>query len=169
MSLTKPAYRGRKFLDPQGVFPDLERISVMATAEDLRYEFQSYLEREDVIFQVINSSDNIIRVGYNTDAGDVEVLVDFDENDNDAFCVHFFTQTGKCSSGYEPKAYIACNNWNRDHRWVKFYVDKDSDIDADCDANIFPGSVGKDCLTVIHMIVLNVEEFRKENGEIIEY
>ena len=120
----------------------------MATAESLRREFMSYMDKKDVKYTVFDEEDNIVYLAF---GGDKEtfVLVDFDEEGNDADSVHFVSQGfAKAERSKIPMALVKLNEINRQFRWVKFHMDEDGVISADCDAVISPGTVGEECLQI---------------------
>jgi len=52
-----------------------------------------------------------------------------------------------------PEMYRVCSENNKAYRWVKFYLDKDSDLTAECDAVIRPETCGEECFELLlHMI-----------------
>ena len=60
----------------------------MATAESLRQEFMRHMDSRGIKYTVFQEEDNIVYLAF---GGDKEtfVLVDFDEDGNDAESVHF--------------------------------------------------------------------------------
>ena len=120
----------------------------MATAEDLRREFMNYMDAKGIKYTVLDEKDNIVYLAF---GGDKEtfVLVDFDEEDDNASSVHFLSQNfAKAERAMIPSALVKVNEINRSYRWVKFYISDDGEISADCDAVIQPGSVGAECLEI---------------------
>ena len=47
---------------------------------------------------------------------------------------------------------------NAHYRWIKFYLDKDSDIVADCDAYIDADTCGKECMSLVRRMVNITDE-----------
>ena len=120
----------------------------MATAEDLRQEFMRFMDSKDVKYTVFDEDDNILYLAF---GGEKEtfVLVDFDEEGNNATSVHFVSQNfAKAEKAKIPAALVKLNEINRQFRWVKFHMSDDGVISADCDAVLTPGHVGEECLEI---------------------
>ena len=120
----------------------------MATAEDLRREFMNHMDAKGIKYTVFDEDDNIVYLAF---GGDKEtfVLVDFDEEGNNASSVHFLSQNfAKADRPNIPAALVKLNEINKSYRWVKFYMSDEGEISADCDAVIQPGSVGPECLEI---------------------
>ena len=182
----------------------------MATAKDLRLEFQSFLEMGDIAFQVVSGASNVVGVRCETDTGGVNVFICFIESDDDAPSVHFKALVGTPCAIDKPinkdelwdpfppdepaivlaavinkdelwdpfpppnpdywksKYCIACNDWNRNHRWANFFIDEDEDVCASFDATVSPGTVGEECFGTMRFLVANVDLFRSENSWIFD-
>ena len=120
----------------------------MATAEDLRKEFMEFMDRLDVKYTVFSESDNIVHLAFGGEK-QTFVLVDFDEEDDDADSVHFVSQSfAKATKASMAGALVKLNEINRRFRWVKFHMDDDGAISADCDAVVFSGTVGEECTQI---------------------
>lgn len=120
----------------------------MATAESLRQEFMRHMDSRDIKYTVFDEDDNIVYLAF---GGDKEtfVLVDFDEDGNDAETVHFVSNNfAKAEKSKIPLALVRINEINRQYRWVKFYMSDDGEISADCDAVVSSGSVGPECVQI---------------------
>ena len=118
----------------------------MVTAEDLRKEFTDFMDEHDIHYTVMDEKDNMVYLAFGGDQH-TYVMVDFDETDGrDAESVHFsspgFATVEKANV---PAALIALNKVNRKFRWVKFFMGDDNKLCADCDATVFPGTVGQEC------------------------
>jgi len=48
---------------------------------------------------------------------------------------------------------IACNELNNKYRWVKFYLDDDSDVVAQIDAYVDDETCGGECLSLVRRMV----------------
>lgn len=120
----------------------------MATAESLRQEFMRYMDSKDIKYTVFDEEDNIVYLAF---GGDKEtfVLVDFDEDGNNADSAHFLSSNfAKAEKATIPLALVRLNEINRQYRWVKFYMSDEGEISADCDAVLSPGSVGPECVQI---------------------
>ena len=117
----------------------------MATAEELRKEFTDYMDEREIKYTVLKEDDNIVYLAFGGDQ-DTYVMVDFDENDNDSESVHFSSHDfAVVEKANVPAALVKLNEVNQKYRWVKFYMSDNNKLCADCDATIFPGSVGYEC------------------------
>lgn len=98
-----------------------------------------YNEIRDCVIEVFDKRKNI---------GSVRVVIGF-ENEEDNY--PWF----KCYElGYFPKektaaALIACNNANKDYRWIRFSLDDDQDIVAAADAIVNEDSVFDEVVEMI--------------------
>ena len=89
-----------------------------------------------------------IGIGGLKNAGQMEVIVVFDDNDRTVSLRSF----NLCQVPEEKKAamYAACNAVNRQYRWVKFYIDeKDSTVTAQDDAVLQADSAGQEIFELI--------------------
>ena len=51
-----------------------------------------------------------------------------------------------------------CNRLNAEYRWVKFYLDKDGDVNAAIDAVISEDDCGEACMNLVHRIIRIVDD-----------
>ena len=79
------------------------------------------------------------------------------DKDNDPI-VQFKCWTIETFKGMEAKGIIACNEMNSHYRWIKFYLDKDSDIITDCDAYIDAATCGEECMKLVRRMVNITDE-----------
>ena len=49
--------------------------------------------------------------------------------------------------------YTSCNELNNKYRWVKFYLDDDSDVVAQIDAYVDDETCGGECLSLVRRMV----------------
>ena len=118
----------------------------MVTAEELRKEFTDFMDEHDIRYTVMDENDNMVYLAFGGDQ-DTYVMVDFDEDDeDDAQSVHF-SSLGFASVERSniPAALVTLNKVNSNYRWVKFFLRDDNKLCADCDAMVFPGTVGQEC------------------------
>lgn len=118
----------------------------MATAEQLRQEFMKFMDRKGLKYTVFDEDDNIVYLAFGG-SKETFVLADFDEEGNKADSVHFVSQ-GFAKASNIPAALVKLNEINKSYRWVKFYMDDQGTISADCDAMVYPGSVGEECTAI---------------------
>ena len=121
----------------------------MATAEQLRHEFESFMKSKGINYTVIDESDNVIAMLFRGNDNDTHVVVDFDENGGEADGVHFFSERFAKCKGSISSALPVINKLNRDYRWVTFFVDDEGAISATSDAIVYPGSVGPECVQCV--------------------
>ena len=120
----------------------------MATAEQLRHEFERFMDSHDVKYTVIDEADNILALLFGGTTADTHVIVDFDEMGGLADGVNFRSEAfAKCNVS-NSSIYPKLNQLNRDYRWVKFWVSDEGDISATSDAVVYLGSVGEECMQV---------------------
>lgn len=134
----------------------------MATAEQLRGEFQRFMDAHDIKYTVIDESDNMISLIFGGQGTDTHVIVDFDEEGNNATSVQFRSEAFAECNGSIASALPAINKINSSYRWVKFWVKDDGKIYADCDALVFPGSVGEECAQIAFRMSNIIEEAIKQ-------
>lgn len=65
------------------------------------------------------------------------------------------------------RAMIACNELNNKYRWVKFYIDKDGDINGELDAIVDAASAGEECLSLVRRMVNIIDEAYPVFGRIL--
>ena len=120
-----------------------------------------FMDRTDITYTVFSESDNIVHLAF---GGDKEtfVLVDFDEHDDEFESVHFVSQNfAKASGTNVPAALVRLNEVNKQFRWVKFYMSEDGAISADCDAVVYPGTVGEECTQIAFRMSSIIKEALK--------
>lgn len=117
--------------------------------------FISYLETEGIKYTDIDEF--VVKVVYSGDhIKAIPVYVFFDK-DNDPI-IQLKCWNIENFMGEEAKGILACNEMNSHYRWIKFYLDKDSDIVADCDAYIDAETCGKECLNLVRRMVNITDE-----------
>lgn len=127
----------------------------MGLPEDLFQEMTDFFDAEDIKYSIIDRADNFAAIRYapspwKKDGGiRTRVSIDFDENpkDDGSVTVHFASlRVAACDEERAPEAFVRINELNRRYRWVKFWFrPEDNTLNADADAILFPGSVGKEC------------------------
>ena len=117
--------------------------------------FISHMEAEGIKYT--DTDEFIVKVVYTGDnLKSIPVYVFFDK-DNDPIVQLKCWNIGNFKDK-EAKGIIACNEMNAHYRWIKFYLDKDSDIVADCDAYIDAATCGKECLSLVRRMVNITDE-----------
>ena len=136
----------------------------MATAEQLRHEFERFMDSNGIKYTLLDEGDNVIALQFGGDTADTHVLVDFDEAGGQADGVNFKSESFAKCNGSVSSIYPKLNNLNKHYRWVKFWVNDDNTIWATCDAVVFPGSVGQECAQIAFRMSNIIEQAIKELG-----
>ena len=117
--------------------------------------FISYMESQGIKYTDVDEF--VVKVSYSGDnLKSIPIYVFFDK-DNDPI-VQFKCWTIETFKGMEAKGIIACNEMNSHYRWIKFYLDKDSDIITDCDAYIDAATCGEECMKLVRRMVNITDE-----------
>ncbi|MBQ1233326.1 MAG: YbjN domain-containing protein [Clostridia bacterium] len=118
-------------------------------------EFMRYMDEKGVKYT--EREENVIKVVYSGDNMDsIPVFVIFDE-DNDPL-VQLKCWDVQNFKNNEASALMVCNSLNYKYRWVKFYLDKDSDIVVSIDAMIDQDTCGEECLSLVRRLVNITDE-----------
>jgi hypothetical protein len=149
----------------------------MATAEELRSEFTTFMDKEGIKYQVINQEDNIVRIAFagresKGGGADTAIFVDFDEEGDDADSVHFVANRfAKCTLENYPQVLVKVNDYNARYRWVKFYVRREGDVAylySDSDATLIPGASALECVSTVFRMSDIVEDVILDLGDLVE-
>ena len=129
----------------------------MATAEQLRAEFENALRQQGISYQIADVKDNIVKAYLLlNDEEALPIYVDFLENDDNSYVVKLISRFGRCSQDAFSEVLLKVNSYNQALNFVKFYVDYDNGygfLYASVDAFIFPGSAGAECLAALKILV----------------
>ncbi len=112
--------------------------------------FTDYMDSQGVRYDI--KDDYLVKVVYGGDnLNTIPIYVVFDKDDDPIISV-------KCwdiakFKNKEATALVVCNKLNSEYRWIKFYLDKDGDIVADCDAYIDHLTCGEECLNLVRRAV----------------
>lgn len=120
-----------------------------------RIAFESALDQYEIKYQELDGNGRIgVRVTYNLkNVNHLTVSFLFDEDGED---VHFVAGViTHVPEGDARRGAVleALNDANRRFRWIKFYLDQDSDIMADGDHILTPDFVGNTCHTLLERIL----------------
>lgn len=149
----------------------------MATAEDLRNEFTSFMDREGIVYQVTSEENNVVRMSFSGSdskggGAHTTIWVDFDENDNNSQSVHFAAERfARCTPENLPVVIMKVNDYNMHYRWVKFFVRRDGDniyLCADSDAMLIPGAAAIECVGSVFRMSDIVEDVILDLGDLVE-
>ena len=150
----------------------------MATAADLRNEMTTYMDQNGIKYRVVDEGDNIVRLSFAAreslpgGGASTQILVDFDEKDNEADAVHFVCyKFAQCSLDRMAEVLLKLNGYNTKYRWVKFYVRPEETtayLYADTDARLVPGAAAKECVTTCFLMSDIVEEAIVDLGDLVQ-
>ena len=135
----------------------------MATAEQLRAEFQAYLESRGIDYAVVDEADNIVLLAFEGSKYDTDVFCDFDEQGDEAESVHIVSQS-YAKAFDKTAALLKINEVNSRFRWVKTYMDEEGFISSDLDAYVYPGIVGEE----VTMLAISTSDIIEEILEHLE-
>ena len=103
----------------------------------------------------IDAGERVVEVKYNGDNIDtVDVYFFFDDESSIAQAVCMKIASFK---GNEGAGIAVCNELNKDYRWVKFYIDKDSDVVCQGDVFFNADVCGMICRNILMRVVSIVD------------
>jgi hypothetical protein len=112
--------------------------------------FKRYMDIEGIKYE--DRDEFLVKVTYSGDnLKSIPVYVFFDK-DGDPL-VQFKCWDIANFKEKEAKGILACNEINKQYRWVKFYLDDDADIVASIDAYIDASTCGEECLSLVRRVV----------------
>ncbi len=117
--------------------------------------FTAYMDTHGIKYEA--RDEHVVRVVYGGDnLNTIPLYVIFDKDGDPIISV-------KCwdiakFKGKEEKALVVCNRLNSEYRWIKFYLDKDGDIVADCDAYVDELTCGEECLNLVRRAVSIIDD-----------
>ncbi len=95
--------------------------------------FANYLDSKDLHYSVREFDDETgIECNIGMDNTKLSILSIFDNNEKH-LSIKIYTLAHTPESRY-GQVLMACNDLNKRYRWVKFYLDKDGDVNAELDA-----------------------------------
>ena len=98
---------------------------------DYKSLFMSCLDLNGIEYSDLDS--RVVRVIYSGDeVKSLKVFIIFGKDDDDSVII-FSSKFATFNEDKLASAYKVCNELNGQYRWVRFYVDKDGDIDAQID------------------------------------
>ena len=149
----------------------------MATAQELRQEFMQEMDKYGIEYLVASEDDNVVTLRFAAheakEGGGVEtsILVNFDEQDNNAQAVHFaMQQFASCDTKNILAVLMKINEFNRDYRWCKVWIEQSGGRDwltAESDAWITPGSAGNECIMMCVTVADIVEDIILALGDLV--
>ena len=116
---------------------------------------ENYLDRQGIKYTEVK--DNVLRIVYNADnMNSIKILVIFDKDGDDDIAFRCFEITP--FKDREAAGMVVCNELNNQYRWVKFCIDKDSDIVCEADAIVDMDSVGPEVMRIVKLMVNIVDK-----------
>ena len=113
--------------------------------------FVDYMEEKGVRY--IPAEDNCVEIRYNLQhGGSISIHAIFDK-DGDGKVTLFATNLGRFPEDRLIAGLATCNSLNAHFRWVKFYLDKDFDCCAHCDAIVDLDTAGAECFELLQRMV----------------
>ncbi len=120
-----------------------------------KQQFMTYMDRQGVKYTDV--SEFVVRVNYSGDNMEtISTYVFFDEDGDDMVQVASSSIANFKDS--MAAGLVACNTMNAKYRWVKFYLDKDADLECTIDAYIDESTCGSECLRLVKRVVNIVDE-----------
>ncbi len=106
-----------------------------------------YQDRDEFCVKVVYSGDNL-----NT----IPIYFFFDKDGENMVALKCWDILN--FNGKEANGVLACNELNAKYRWIKFFIDKDNDTVADCDAYLDDVSCGEECVRLLRRMVNIVDD-----------
>lgn len=118
---------------------------------DYKSQFVYSLDNVGIKYTVLD--DISVRISYSGDNADsIDVIVSFDQGGDGIVnlgCWSF----GRVQADKRAAMLEACNALNTKFRWVKFYIDGDSDLAVSSDAVVDIETVGEECIQLVRRMV----------------
>ena len=123
---------------------------------DYKGLFTRFLDRNDIKYTEMN--DNVVKVVYSGDnLKTIPIFVFFDEDGDPIVSLKCWEianfKDEKLASGI-----LACNELNKQFRWVCFYIDKDNDVLAQIVAYIDEETCGSVVTSLVRRMVYIIDE-----------
>ncbi|MCD8087835.1 MAG: YbjN domain-containing protein [Oscillospiraceae bacterium] len=117
---------------------------------DYKKLFMEYMDDKGIKYK--NVKDFVVQVTYSGDhLKTIPVYVFFDK-DGDPMVSFKCWEIANFKEKPE-KGVATCNDLNAEYRWVKFYIDKDSDVICQADAYVDEESCGEICRKMVSRVV----------------
>lgn len=118
--------------------------------------FMRHMDREGVKYTEMD--DHVVKVVYTGDnLKTIPIFVFFDENGEPLISVKCW-EIANFKNEKMAGGMIACNELNKRYRWVKFFLDDDSDVIAQIDAYVDEATCGGECLNLVKRMVNIIDE-----------
>ena len=122
----------------------------MATKQERVKSLTAFLTAKDFKYS-LQENDRVL-MGFNLDNTDsIDIIIDFDD---DGDSVHFVALgIARVPENKIANVLLALNQTNMNYRWVKWFVNDNRNIMADCDAVIEDQTVNDECLEIVLRLV----------------
>ncbi len=125
-------------------------------AVDYKSLFIHYLDQEGLHYTDLG--DYKVKVSYRGDnAPSIPVYLFFDKNGKNYVALDSWG-VAKFPSEKRAAGLVVCNSLNGMYRWVRFFLDSESEIRCQADIVIEPGTAGEECNELVERIVSIVDE-----------
>lgn len=119
--------------------------------------FCKHMDDKGIKYRTVD--ERCVRISYNGDnISSVVVHVIFDKDGGHTVTFRDWEICSFKDDSKYAKGLIVCNAMNAQYRWVKFYLDDDRDVVAQCDAVVDEDTVGKECMELVLRLVNIVDE-----------
>lgn len=123
---------------------------------DYKSLFMHYLNQKGVRYDDLG--EHRVRVTYNGEnIPSLSVYLFFDKAGKNYVALDSWG-IAKFSDEKMPAGLVTCNSLNAKYRWVKFYIDSESDVRCQADIVIEPETAGEECHELVIRIVDIVDE-----------
>lgn len=118
--------------------------------------FMRYMDRNNVKYTDVK--ENVVKVVYTGDNLKTIPIYVFFDADGDPLVSLKCWEIANFKDEKMAAGVIACNQLNCKYRWVKFYLDKDSDVVGQIDAYVDEETGGSECLSLVKRMVNIIDE-----------
>lgn len=97
----------------------------------------------------LDSGKSMVVCGVNGSNGNTYDMVFIFDQDEESVALRVYGLT-KCNSDNFARTLLAVNELNNKFRWFKFEIDKDKDVNMECDAVIDISTAGEVCTELVY-------------------
>ena len=118
---------------------------------DYKRQYELYMDEKGIKYTELDEKS--LRVTYVGDNLKTIPISVFFEEDGDPMVTLKCWEIAQFKEEKVGKGLFTCILKNKEYRWVKFYIDDDSDVVASCDSFIDTGNVGESCHFLVRTMV----------------
>jgi hypothetical protein len=123
---------------------------------DYKNLFTRFLDRNDIKYS--EPKDNVVKVVYTGDnLKTIPIFVFFDADGDPLVSLKCWEIANFRDEKY-ASGIIACNDLNKEYRWVCFYIDDDHDVVAQIDAYVDEETCGNICTSLVKRMVNIIDD-----------